>query len=79
MLRLRHGLDDGVTRTAKEVVESCGGMISVGEVRSAERRAYSKLRQPRSIHTIRLRSFEDFAGFSIEPDESVRKTDAEAE
>lgn len=62
VLRLRLGLDDGVTRTAREVVEICGGNLSVSEVRLAEQRAYKKLRAPYSMANYQLISFLDFAG-----------------
>ena len=57
VLRLRHGLDDGVSRSVKEVVESCGGMLSQADIRRAEKQAYNKLRVPHSIHNQRLLSF----------------------
>jgi DNA-directed RNA polymerase sigma subunit (sigma70/sigma32) len=59
VLRLRHGLDDGVSRTVKEVLESCGGTLTPKDIRRAEYRAYSKLRIPQSIHNKRLRGFAD--------------------
>ena len=58
IVRLRHGLDtNGVSRTVKEVMESCGGMLSQADIRAAESRAYRKLRIPHSIHNARLREF----------------------
>jgi RNA polymerase sigma factor (sigma-70 family) len=70
VLRLRHGLDDGVSRSVKEVVESCGGMMSPAEIRRAEFRAYSKLRTPTSLHNRRLLGFAaEFASF--DPSESL--------
>jgi len=64
---LRHGLNDGNPRTIKEVMESCGGMLSIGDIRSMESRAYKKLRFKHSIHNRRLREFaEDYMGISPE-------------
>ena len=65
VIRLRLGLDDGVTRTAQEVVDVCGGTISVHSVRSAEQRAYKKLRSPYAVHTRQLMSYLDFADVDI--------------
>lgn len=65
VVRLRLGLDDGVTRTAQEVVDVCGGTISVHSVRSAEQRAYKKLRSPYAVHTRQLMSYLDFADVDI--------------
>ena len=62
VLRLRLGLDDGVSRTVREVVDVCGGNISITEVRLAEKRAYKKLRAPYSLHNYQLVAFLDFAG-----------------
>jgi len=65
VVRLRLGLDDGVSRTAQEVVDVCGGTISIHAVRSAEQRAYKKLRSPYAVHTRQLMSYLDFAGVDI--------------
>jgi DNA-directed RNA polymerase sigma subunit (sigma70/sigma32) len=62
VLRLRLGLDDGVTRSAREVVEVCGGTVSVSEVRLTEQRAFKKLRAPFSLQNYQLIAFLDFAG-----------------
>eukprot|EP00542_Grammatophora_oceanica_P009727 CAMPEP_0194038026 /NCGR_PEP_ID=MMETSP0009_2-20130614/10296_1 /TAXON_ID=210454 /ORGANISM="Grammatophora oceanica, Strain CCMP 410" /LENGTH=620 /DNA_ID=CAMNT_0038680387 /DNA_START=43 /DNA_END=1902 /DNA_ORIENTATION=+ len=43
IIRLRLGLDDGKSRTAKEVAAFCGGAMTIHEVRRVERLAYSKL------------------------------------
>lgn len=61
VLRLRLGLDDGVTRSIKEVVDVCGGNISASQVRSAEQRAYKKLRSPYSVANYKLLAYLDFA------------------
>jgi DNA-directed RNA polymerase sigma subunit (sigma70/sigma32) len=68
VLRLRHGLDDGVARSAKDVSDVFGGTISEGQVRTAESSAYRKLRGQRgqSIHTRRLLGFEHLAGFATD-------------
>ena len=60
VLRLRLGLDDGVTRTTTEVVRVFGDRISASQVRSWERQAYKKLRAPHSLY--HLWSFLDLAG-----------------
>lgn len=62
ILRLRHGLDDGVSRTAREVAEIFGESVSLSDVRSVEMRACRKLRSPYSVHTARLHDFLDFVG-----------------
>jgi len=59
VIRLRLGLDDGQTKTVKEVVEVCGGSVSQAEVRSAERRAYKKLRSRHALHSPSLCDFLD--------------------
>lgn len=60
ILRLRLGLDDGVARSAKEVSEVCGGILSVREIRNAEQRAFKKLRSPYAVHTYKLMEYVDF-------------------
>jgi len=62
VLRLRLGLDDGQTRTAREVVNECGGGISLADVRAAERRAFKKLRSPNSLHAHNLLQYLEMAG-----------------
>lgn len=52
VVRLRLGLDDGQIRTFREVVDVCGGSVSVADVRSAERRAFKKLRAPNNAHNL---------------------------
>jgi RNA polymerase primary sigma factor len=68
VLRLRHGLDDGLPRTPKEVSESCGGLLTITDVRRVEYRAYDKLRDPTSIHNQRLIGFAltSFGSISID-------------
>jgi len=67
IVRLRHGLDDGRSRTIKEVMESCGGMLSIGDIRTVESRAYKKLRFKHSVHNTRLREFAaEYVGVSPE-------------
>jgi len=65
VVRLRLGLDDGVTRTVREVVEFCGGGLSMADVRSAEQRALKKLRSPYTVHTYKLLAHLDFAGIDV--------------
>eukprot|EP00565_Helicotheca_tamesis_P003878 CAMPEP_0185726708 /NCGR_PEP_ID=MMETSP1171-20130828/2594_1 /TAXON_ID=374046 /ORGANISM="Helicotheca tamensis, Strain CCMP826" /LENGTH=481 /DNA_ID=CAMNT_0028395103 /DNA_START=1064 /DNA_END=2509 /DNA_ORIENTATION=- len=57
VIRLRLGLDNGETKTVKQVVEIFGGGVSVNDVRSAELRAFKKLRSPNSSHTRELLSY----------------------
>lgn len=67
IVRLRHGLDDGKPRTVKEVIESSGGALTLGDVRTLENRAYKKLRFKHSVHTARLRDFaEEYIGVNPE-------------
>jgi RNA polymerase primary sigma factor len=66
VIRLRLGLDDGVARSAREVVDVCGGSISIAEVRNAEKRAYRKMSSPFAMHTRQLLSYLDFAGGDME-------------
>jgi DNA-directed RNA polymerase sigma subunit (sigma70/sigma32) len=62
VLRLRLGLDDGIMRTTREIIEICGGNLSISEVRLTEQRAYKKLRAPYSVANYQLIAFLDFAG-----------------
>jgi len=72
IVRLRHGLDDGKSRTVREVMESCGGMLSIGDIRTVEHRAYKKLRFKHSVHNARLRDFaQDYIGVAPEMLETV--------
>jgi len=66
VVRLRLGLDDGVARTQREVVDVCGGSISIAEVRNAEKRAYLKMSSPYAVHTRQLLSYLDFCGGDLE-------------
>jgi DNA-directed RNA polymerase sigma subunit (sigma70/sigma32) len=66
IVRLRLGLDDGQTRTVREVVEECGGGITVSDVRSAERRAFKKLRSPNALHAHNLVEYVDMLGVDID-------------
>jgi RNA polymerase primary sigma factor len=61
VLRLRLGLDDGVTRTCREVAIVCGGRLKSSEIRTVERRALKKLRSPVSLATYKLLTYLDFA------------------
>merc|ERR1711957_469973 len=72
IVRLRHGLDDGVSRTVMQVRESCGGMLSLADIRTVEKRAYRKLRFPYSVHNARLREFAaEYAGVAPEMIETL--------
>jgi RNA polymerase sigma factor (sigma-70 family) len=66
ILRLRLGLDSGECRTVREIVELSGGIVSMADVRAAERRAFRKLRSPASVHTHNLLAYLDFTGSTIE-------------
>jgi DNA-directed RNA polymerase sigma subunit (sigma70/sigma32) len=66
IVRLRLGLDDGQTRTVRQVVEECGGGITVSDVRSAERRAFKKLRSPNAVHTHNLVQFLEMIGADVD-------------
>ena len=60
VIRLRHGLDDGRSRTAREVSKEL--TISVSDVRKSESSAFRKLRSPYSVHTFHLLGFLDYVG-----------------
>lgn len=59
VLRLRLGLDSGEGKTVRQIVEISGGSVTMADVRSAERRAFKKLRSPTSVHTRTLLSYLD--------------------
>jgi RNA polymerase sigma factor (sigma-70 family) len=65
ILRLRLGLDDGKTRTIREVALVCGGGISTSDVRTAERRAFKKLSSPNAVHAHNLLAYLDMAGIDL--------------
>ena len=71
IIRLRLGLDDGQTRTIKEVVKECGGSVSVNDVRSAERRAFKKLRSPNSLYAHNLLAYFEIAGIDLDTCKAV--------
>ena len=62
VLRLRIGLDDGVSRSVREVVEVLGGTLTVSDVRTIEMRAFRKLRSPYAVHTYQLLGYLETAG-----------------
>lgn len=62
ILRLRLGLDDGVSRTIREVTQEFGGALTMSEVRSREKRAYDKLRSQHTLATYQLLAYLDLAG-----------------
>jgi len=66
ILRLRLGLDDGNTRSVREVVDVCGGGISSSDVRSAERTAFKKLSSPNAVHAHNLLAYLDMAGIDTD-------------
>ena len=65
VVRLRLGLDDGVTRSVRQVAEEFGGMLSMHEIRRTEKRAFRKLRSPNSLATYKFLAYLDFAGIDI--------------
>lgn len=69
IVRLRLGLDDGKTRSVREVMQLCGGTLSMGEIRSIERRAMKKLRAPSTLHSHNLMAFLEFADVDLTVDE----------
>jgi DNA-directed RNA polymerase sigma subunit (sigma70/sigma32) len=62
ILRLRLGLDSGEGKTVRQIVEMCGGGVTSADIRSAERRAFKKLRSPTSVHTHNLLAYLDMSG-----------------
>ncbi|KAL7525805.1 hypothetical protein ACHAWF_001511 [Thalassiosira exigua] len=60
VLRLRLGLDGGKGMTVRRVAELSGGSATIAEVRSAERRAFKKLRSPGSVHARDLMAYLDW-------------------
>ena len=71
VLRLRLGLDDGVSRSLREVSEEFGGMMNLRQVQTTEKVALSKLRSPNSLATYKFLAYLDFAGI----DSSTAKLD----
>lgn len=71
VLRLRLGLDSGEGKKIKQIVEICGGSVTAAEVRSAERKAFKKLRSPSSVHTRNLLAYLDMS--SSERDVMLRR------
>jgi DNA-directed RNA polymerase sigma subunit (sigma70/sigma32) len=66
ILRLRLGLDDGVSRTAKDVTKVYGGNLSPAQVRSAEQRAYRKLRSPHMFSKYKFGAYVDFCDIDLD-------------
>jgi DNA-directed RNA polymerase sigma subunit (sigma70/sigma32) len=75
IIRLRLGLDDGVSRSVKDVIEVCGGTLSYTEVRNAELRAFNKLRAPYAVHTEQLLAYLHFIGVTVDtlPEKRIRR------
>jgi RNA polymerase sigma factor (sigma-70 family) len=65
VIRLRLGLDDGVTRNCREVALLCGGRLKQSDIRTVERRALKKLRSPVALATYKLLTFLDFADIDV--------------
>jgi RNA polymerase sigma factor (sigma-70 family) len=61
IVRLRLGLDDGVTRTCREVAEEYGDSMSMSDVRYVEKKAFKKLRSPQSLSNYKLLTYLDLA------------------
>lgn len=70
VIRLRLGLDDGQTRTAKQVAEVCGGVINASDVRRAEQRAFKKLSSPTSLTVYNLKDYLFMIGVEGEIDQN---------
>lgn len=62
IIRLRLGLDDGFSRTVKEVVGAFGGQLSATYIRTSEKRAFSKLRSPHSLASYQFMAYLDLVG-----------------
>lgn len=75
VLRLLFGLDDGQSRTVRDVVECCGGRVTMAEIRNTERKAYIKLRSPHAMHSHKLISFLDSeaGNMSRQPNDSFTR------
>jgi len=58
VVRLRYGLDDGKTRTVKEISQML--TVTALQVRQAENSAFRKLRSPHSVHTYNLYGFLEY-------------------
>ena len=58
VVRLRYGLDDGKTRTLKEISEML--TLTASQVQRAELAAFRKLRSPHSVHTYNLLGYLDY-------------------
>ena len=62
VVRLRLGLDDGKSRSVREVAEVCGGAAQAADVRRAERRALKKLSSPNAIFAYNLKDYLHMVG-----------------
>jgi DNA-directed RNA polymerase sigma subunit (sigma70/sigma32) len=65
VIRLRLGLDDGQSRSVREVAEECGGGLSISDIRTVEKRAFRKLRNPSTLHAHKLIDFLDVLGVPV--------------
>ena len=72
VVRLRLGLDDGQTKTAKEVAAICGDMIQPNHVRRAEKRAFKKLSSPSSLYQHHLRDYLYLIGGALDDDFALK-------
>jgi len=72
VVRLRLGLDDGQTRTAKEVAAICGDMIQPDHVRRAEKRAFKKLSSPSSLYQHHLQDYLYLIGGALDDDFALK-------
>jgi len=57
VIRLRLGLEDGHAKSVRQVVELSAPIMTMGDVRAAEQRAYRKLRDPYTLHAYQLHDF----------------------
>mmetsp|Transcript_18517 Transcript_18517/g.51497 ORF Transcript_18517/g.51497 Transcript_18517/m.51497 type:complete len:90 (+) Transcript_18517:245-514(+) len=65
VIRLRLGLDDGISRNVREVAEICGGRLTLSDIRASEIRAFQKLRSPDAVRTHQLSSYLDLIGVDV--------------
>ena len=71
ILRMRLGLDDGISRSPKEMEKEFGGLLTYHSINSALNRAFRKLRSPQSLAQYKLLAYLDFVGI----DASATKLD----
>lgn len=65
VIRLRLGLDDGVSKSLRQVAEEMGDSVTLSNIRTTEKRALKKLRSPSTLETYKLQTFADFDGVGV--------------